>query len=277
MKYNVIRNYDSFQQQVKRVRLEEGGYAIAKRIESDWSWWTLDTASVFERELAGYQLCHGVISQIRVLAVNREQREFLVEVSQGREYDDKQVPDLDIALPSLLGLLAQLRTLPKPDNVETLDFAQLQTTYSAIAQQTSFNATLLHELLTLLERWAERGYGCAYMHGDLHLFNVLQKNGAVVDLIDFEESCWGIAAFDGALLGESVLHCWGKTAGARFKKQYEALFNEELIAPAEWRRFEALRNWLVSCYVRQVASKPQRRKAAGFILQDRHEPILNVA
>jgi hypothetical protein len=227
-----VKVVPSFQQAMAMVRID-GQAAYSKRIVSDFSWWTFENTDVFQRELTSYSLLNTLQIGPQLLYSNAEQKQLVVQ-ELGHEMPMGE--DIKPFLDSLVALLSELRSL-KNTGLQIYSAKEMAALYEKKGTAAKVNPVLLRELIQRLENWHESyGDSTSYIHGDLHLGNILSDGKEVSGLIDFEEAIESLPVFDAIQLSWGVLNQWGPVAQRSFNESYEAQ-GTKMIDLDEWKRF----------------------------------------
>jgi|GEM_PF-6342180 len=256
-----IQPVPSFQQEVFRVEVD-GTPAYAKRIVSDYSWWTFDDTDIFTRETESYALLNGMGIGPQLLCLDATRKEFAVaelpHLRPGKEA-------VETFLDNLVILLERLSRLTAP-NLQTYTAKAMAALFRSRGEQANVAPVLLSEITQMLNGWHDvYGSGVSYTHGDLHLGNILSDGSNVTGVIDFEETIQSLPVFDATNLSWTVKVVFGEGAYRHFKEAYEKSSGTALIDLNEWGRFCHLRGWIASCYLKHCGSAMLQEKARNFM------------
>ena len=262
MKQKAIQEVRSFQQKVQFVDLNNGSSAYAKKIVSDYSWWTFNDTDIFQREMISYKLLEPAELVPTLVEIDQANKQFMVKAVATVQPKGKQVqPFLD----GLLTLLCTLREILGQE-FQACSARHLQNLYYQKGETARVSLWLLDEMVAILRNWEKyESQPLSYVHGDLHFGNVLY-DGECIRLIDFEEAIQSHPVFDAASLSWDVMDQFGPRMYDYFRRLYQQAFRDDLIDLTEWKRFCKLRDWIVGRYVDQCCGEAIKEKAHKFIL-----------
>ena len=168
MNLRYIKEMPSFQQRLFRVELD-GTAAYAKRIVSDYSWWTFEDTDIFMRESESYALLNGMGIGPQLLCLDAAQKELVIADLHLRRPENEAVEPFLDDLVVLLGRLSQL-TAP---NLQAYTAKEMATLFRCKGEKANVTPALLSEITQMLNCWHDRYGSCvSYTHGDLNLGNI---------------------------------------------------------------------------------------------------------
>jgi hypothetical protein len=262
MRLELIEQVPSFQQEVWRATVN-GEPAYAKRIVSNYSWWTCEESDIYAREKCSYQLLNSAGIRPQLLAHDDETRQLILEAIETTGTTNENQETL---CDSLVDTLKTLRGL-RPTSLEKLSALRLAGIYAEKGRAAGVKLELIQEIVNILNEWHQRyGTELAFTHGDFHGGNWRHDGRRITAIIDFEESIESLPVFDASLVAYAFREA--PALFQRFERRYEDAFGEALICVSQWRRFSRLRGWIVSCYLRECCAPDIAHKARGFLLED---------
>ncbi len=272
----IIKKYESFQQDVIKIKLDNGTIAIRKKIISDYSWWNYDKCDVYAREKNSYSLLSGEINTFNLIKYLDAKKTLLIQWCENDRFDSKIFSK---SIGSIIDKLKKMRSITCGDLLDTFTFDTFISHFVEMGFKCRINEKLIFEIINMLKSWKSDMMPNGYLHGDLHIGNMLQKNCNILGFIDFEEALSGPPAFDAANLGLSVHYEFGKKVYDEFKQQYEKEIGEKLISSQDWSRFCFIRNWIASEYLRKFCSSEIFKSAEGFLMKTaspEHGPSMSI-
>ena len=263
MEYLILGEQPSFQQQVFKLQVQ-GEEAFLKRIISDYSWWTFDQCDIYLREKTSHGIMSTLTSIHLLLYADDNKREFVTKALPRPDFTPAHATGF---IHAALDVLAAMRR-QQDTSLDRLTLSELAISYSQKAMQASVSSHLVNEVCNLLERW-ERSFGSTtcYVHGDLHLGNLLEQDGVLYPF-DYEEAIQSLPALDSANLSAGVYAAYGDEGYQYFRQQHQQRFDEDLIERRDWQRFCHLRNWIASCYLRRCCDVTTAELAKAFIVDE---------
>lgn len=253
----LVKPIAGFQQDLAELSMatpEQQTSGFLKCFVSHLSWWTGNTDSLFERELASIRFFEQ--ANLRAPAVLATGTTDGVDWLLLDAMDAKQLSDKPINFdPERLALnLARMHAAEVPQATKNAltncDVHYMQTRLREMADQSGCPSAAVDSVIDIVATFSQSSK-LVFCHGDLHSDNIMVDEAGDITFFDFEESIIGYRQYDVAALAHSLKNEFSQAISDQFLQAYSLETNVDYPATLvdDWKELNLLLRLIVGIHI----------------------------